>query len=217
MRINLIAVLTIVAASLLIAAIPNNAPVNSMIVWEDSTRVDSTETKRMVASWPDNGAQMTLLVELRDDSAAGFAADSACVSIKLYQLFTMTKNGLKYFARLNSKAHPDSTTSSFSGSSSFSFGDSINVRALDTACVYLRNYKAGGGVLNEADRWGDSLKTLQGNTAGFGGFAYYDFAPSYSPAIEFELTGKASNRKKGVGSIVKLRLYQLIGTKVKGQ
>jgi hypothetical protein len=194
------------------AAVRNNNPLNSFIVWEDSVRVDSTETKRMTAAWIDNGAQLALVVEARDDSSAGFADDSASVAMSVYQVWPVTKGDSRYFVRLPSRAHPDSTTVLFDGGADFRLWDSLHIADMDTAAVYLRNTVSGGGVLNRQADWGDSLKTLQ--TTGWGAFAYRTWSPDYSSALEFELTGNAANKIGGVGSMWKLRLYQLRGEKV---
>lgn len=212
MRNTIIVLLAVVAS--VSAALRGGYPQNSMIVWEDSLRLDSTETKRMTAAWTDNGAQLALLVEARNDSTVGLASDSASAQIKLFQLFPVRKGDAHYFVRLNSRAHPDSTTSLLAGGTDFVLWDSLHVASMDTQSVYLRNKVLGSAKLNRPFEYGDSLKTLQA-TSVFGGFAYKTFAIDYSPAIELEVTGNLANGKRGVGSVWKFRLFQLGGTKVK--
>lgn len=187
----------------------NYKPLNSLVVWEDSARIDSTETKNFTAIWSDNGAQKTLLVESRDDSAVGFSSDSASYRIKLFQLFPVARGGINsYFVKLNSKADPDST---YPGTS-YQLWDSLDIKSMDTSAAWTRNtvWEKNGSGANQRRTWGDSL-TAAGT--GFGAFAYSTLIPDYSPAIQLQVTGLKRNKNTGVGSMIKLRIYQLTETK----
>jgi hypothetical protein len=188
-------------------------PTNSQLIWEDSVRIKGTETKIMKAMWQDGYAQKAVLIEARDDSTAGWKSDSGAVRLSVLQVFPFTSvTGRQYFAALNSRANPDSTTKL--GSSVFNLFDSLDIKAMDTSGVYLRSYYnsstyGGTGVVP-----GDSLKTKQTVTAGFGAMTYIAQPYDFSPAVAFKLTGLASNLSRGVGSMWKIRVYGLKGNKV---
>lgn len=182
---------------------------NTDIIFEDSTRVDSTETVAMMAFGIDHGADFTVLIEARDDSSAGFSADSASVSMKVYQVWPVAVEDEFYFVRLESRAHPDSTTSLLSGGPSFTLFDSLDILEMDTASGYFRDYVGNtAGNRDEARHYGDSLVTLD-TLSNFGAMAYTTFVPDVSPALQFEFTGTSGNKVEGVGSMWKVRVYQL--------
>lgn len=197
-------------------AVVRGNPINSQLIWEDSTRIDSTETKIMKAVWQDGYAQKAILIEARDDSTAGLISDSACVRISVLQLFPF--NGLtgntigQFFVALNSRANPDSTTKM--GSSVFNLFDSLNILSMDTAAVYKRGQTTGATFGGTGWMPNDTLKTLQTVAKGYGAFAYTALPFDFSPAIAFKLKGCASNHKGGVGSMWKIRVYGLKGNKV---
>lgn len=170
-------------------------PFNTLM-WDDTLIIDSTESEWTSIYWQDNGATKVLLVQAYDDSAAGFADDSACVGIDAYQVFNV---GNKVAVRIRS-----------TGADS-SISDSLQLASMmDTTVSYLRNvsYKVrlgGDTVWTYNDEW-DTLST---DTCAFW---YSTLAPDASPGISFKLTGKASNKIDGDGSKWILRVYQLIGS-----
>lgn len=205
----------LVAAVAVFAQTPNYRPhpTNAMLFWEDSARVDGTDAVTFKAVWQDEIANKVLLVECRDDSSSGFASDSACVRVTAYQVFPMAgAQNSDLFVMLNSRANPDSTTKY--GSSVFNLFDSLNIKSMDTACVWKRNYVLSSNTWGSKGPYpGDSLKTLQ--TSGYGAFAYTALPVDFSPAYTIKLTGLAPNAKRGAGSMWKLRIYGLRGVMTK--
>jgi hypothetical protein len=187
-------------------------PASSFIVYCDSLRLDSTETKYLRAVWQEGYANKALLVECRDDSSAGFANDSAAAEVRVEQLFPLTRGSTDCFVTLASRANPDSTTKY--GSSVFRLWDSLDIKSMDTACVYARN-RVQNPITGGAGGFypGDSLKTLQ--TTGHGAFAYTALPYDFSPAVAFKVRGCRSNKKGGVGSVWVFRVYALKGEVVK--
>lgn len=187
-------------------------PASSFEIYRDSIRLDSTETKFLRAIWQEGYANKALLVECRDDSSAGYANDSACARISVMQLFPVISGSTESFVVLNSRADPDSTTKY--GSSVFRLWDSLDVKSMDTACVYNRNRVSNpitGGAGGSYP--GDSLKTLL--QTGYGAFAYSALPYDFSPAVTFKVSGRLSNKKGGVGSIWIFRVFALKGEVVK--
>jgi hypothetical protein len=186
---------------------------NSFVIWDDSTRLDSTSTVIMKAVWQDNFANKAILIECRDDSAANYAGDSACAKIGVLQLFPFTaSSGVQYFAALNSRANPDSTTKY--GSSVFNLFDSLDIHAMDTGAAYTRN-KISAAISGGAGGYypGDSLLVKTVNTKR--AFAYIALPFDFSPAFAIKLTGLASNCKRGPGSMWKIRVFGLRGSMVR--
>lgn len=197
----------------------NFDPFASYLVFEDSLRLDSTESKFMKVVYQDNGGNKTIVFEARDDSSAGFTSDSAAAKIEVFQVFPIAKlgqnkmGGAPYFLRLKSHAHPDSSTYPFG--SQFVLFDSLEAKTMmDSAAVYARDIESDTTAIWRVSKsYGDSLKTLQ--TSGFGAFTYSSVPFDYSPGFVLKFTGKASNKGTGVGSIWKVRVYQLAGTSVR--
>jgi hypothetical protein len=186
---------------------------NSDWVFVDSMRIDGTETKTTKAFGIDKGAQLSLLIEARDDSSSGFADDSASVQVKLYQVWPVSVGSREYFVRLNSKAHPDST---YPGADWILF-DSLDILDMDTASYYHRDVTIDStGNRGKVRVWGDSLVTAD-SVGVVGAVEYIDFAPDFSPALMLQLTGNLRNAKRGVGSMWIVRVTQLGGTPVKNK
>lgn len=186
-------------------------PYNTL-VWTDTLRIDSTETEYTQIFWQDNGGEKCLLVEGLDTATAGFASDSACVGITLYQVFNIAGGVV---VKLNSKAHPDSTT--YPGSSVWPLWDSLNVATMcDTSAARVMRRNAVKysrlGTGDTAQVYGDDLSS---NLTGYGGFAYIGLAPDASPGISLKVVGKATNAKRGSGSRWVFRLYQINGQPVR--
>jgi hypothetical protein len=186
-----------------VVSIGGNSP-NSFMFWNDSCRIDSTETKYLRVLANDAYANKTLLIEARDDSSAGFASDSACVKIEIVQVWPINRGNIEYFVELNSRAHPDS---SYPGGSDYVLFDSLDILSMDTVCVYKRNRVTITNPSGNSSYAGDSLKTLQ--TSGFGAFVYTCLPPDASPAGVFKFTGTSKNEKRGAGSFWRIRGYQI--------
>jgi len=213
-----LAIITLLALSALAAN--NFEPYNTQIFFEDSLRIDSTETKFSEAFWQDNGLWKCFLIEARDDTnylAGGWSVCTSAVSIELYQGFPVTNEyGVnartyatgysKYIAALPSKAHPDSTAMH---PLSFVMFDSLVISSMDTAAVYSRNAVIDTNLTGQTMgyHYGDSLKTLQ--STGFGAFVYTCLPPDASPAGVFKFTGTSKNEKRGAGSFWRIRGYQI--------
>jgi hypothetical protein len=199
---NILSVVFVVLACFAVAAQPSVSkgdPTNALTTWEDSCRIDSTEGKWLTVPWIDNFTNKALLIEARDDSAAGFAEDSASVSIKLYQAFSITRDNKKFWAVLPSHAHPDSGYLS----NGWSLYDSLNILDMDTANIYARNadtIKSFSGNVKGLS-WGDSILTLQ--ESGFGAFRYVSLSPDFSHGLALYIKGNIANARKGVGSMWK--------------
>jgi hypothetical protein len=203
----------LVAAGLAYAGGPSTAgyqqPYNSQ-VWIDTVVVSSTNTAYSDVFWQDNGSEKMLVVEAMDTTAAGFAADSACVSIRLQQVAPIGTSR-KDVVVLSSHAHPDST--SYPGSSVFYLWDSLNIRTMmDTTAAWVRHAvpltnRQGDTVdYTFSERVLDSTVTA---TRGYGAFVYTSVPPDYSPGLRLRLTGKACNKKTTAkGSIWILRWFQ---------
>lgn len=180
----------------------------STLLWVDTLVIDSTETEWTDIYWQDNGAEKTLVIEAQNDSATGFADDSACVLVQLYQVFHGPSNNV---IRLPSRAHPDSSTYPFG--SAFNVFDSLDIGDMDTTALIART-----GVPELSSR-GDTVGYYTNDSFGSaatatGAWAYISFAPDFSPGITLKVTGKASNGKRGVGSRWVFRWYQSLGAAV---
>jgi len=190
---------------------PSATPYNCRVIFDDSAAVAKTATVVMQPFSIDNGVEKTALFELRDD-ITGMSADSCNIRVRIYQVFDISKGGVPYFVRLNSRANPDSTVGE--GGSEYLLFDSLDINTLDTGAVYSRNHiSITKGTLGLFVRWatGDSLKTKQ--TSGFGAFAYARLVPDLSPHLAFELTGLTHN---GNSTMVKVRVYQAMGVPTRG-
>lgn len=187
-------------------------PYNTL-VWTDTLRIDSTETEYTQIFWQDNGMEKVLLVEGSDTASAGFGSDSACVGLTLYQVFPLSPSVV---ARLNSRAHPDSTT--YPGGSSWSLKDSLDIKSMaDTSsCVLARSAvkRAVVGTGDTTRTYGDDFGSAQ---TGYGGFWYVGIAPDASPGVTLRVIGKANNAKRGAGSRWVFRLYQVNGQPVRSK
>ena len=186
-------------------------PSNASMIFEDSARVIGTATAKLPMVWIDNNVCLLLVVSARDDSAAGFANDSACVAVSYKQVFPLFPNKSEYAVALTS--HPDTVDRL----PHWKVFDSLCIAAMDTAAVYKRNLIKVNDAFGNTMKYipGDTLKTLQ--TTGFGAFAYTQLMPDNSPAIEIRLTGKANNCKRGVGSMWKVRVYTIGGFPTKSK
>jgi hypothetical protein len=184
-------------------------PQNSALIFEDSVRVVGTGVYRLPVFWVDRGLDMSVLVEGMDTSQAGFANDSAVLdTVRVFQVFPVSSVGpFGSFVRVRSRAHPDSTTGN--GGSDWVLVTGLNAKTtMDTASVYRRNRLSGvmgAGISKFAS--GDSL--VSQNQTGYGAFWYAKIQPNFSPALSFELTGGAANRKGAGGSKWRIRVYQL--------
>ena len=184
---------------------------NSDYVLVDSLWVDSTASVWTRVFDIDRGSNLTVILESRDDSITGFAADSACVDVELYQAFVLKKNNVEYFLLKKSHAHPDSTYPS----SKWILWDSLDIRSMDTADVYTRNVSydsIAGQFIGRV--YGDTVKTAA-TTGTFGATIYQSISPDFSTGLAFKLTGQASNQKRGKGSRWIVRALQLGGEVVK--
>jgi hypothetical protein len=185
-------------------------PLNTLI-WVDTLTIDSTETEWTDVYWQDNGAEKTLVVEAWNDSGTGFASDSACVGITLYQVFHLP--GANSVVRLGSRAHPDSSTYPF-GSAAFSLFDSLDIADMDTTALISRT--AVPQVSSRDDTVGYYYTNTFGSAAtATGAWAYISFAPDFSPGLVLQVTGKASNGIRGAGSKWVFRWYQSGGAVTK--
>ena len=207
---------------------------NTEIVWEDSLRIDSTETKYTTYFELDAGVYKTLLVEGRDDTnwAADSGWSSSCTSavdISWLQVFPVTNEYrtdrdsrivpsgyYKYMCRLPSHAHPDSTTLH---PTEFMVFDSLVIGEMETAAVYLRNSTEdtalAGGVVDYT--YGDTLATLQTNGLRFGAFQYSALPADWSPAGCLKVKGTTANEKRGAGSFWRFRVYQMKNLPARGK
>jgi hypothetical protein len=210
--------LILVAAAIVVGQPPQQTTrANSNLIFEDSAYVLGTATKTMRVCWQDGWANKAILIEANDTSNVGLTSDSAAVRVTAYQVFPFTSaSGYKdLFCALNSRANPDSTTKY--GSSVFNLFDSLDIKSMDTASVYLRNrvtLTMTGGAPGTAA--GDSLKTLQTPAAGYGAFAYTALPFDFSPAFVLKLKGLEAN-KKGKPSFWRVRVYALRGIPQKVQ
>jgi len=182
---------------------------NSNVILDDSMFVDGTAAVWTPAFAVDRGAYLMLTVEARDDSTTGFASDSACVSIELYQLLPDVRHGKGYFNAFKSKAHPDST---YPGTDWFLF-DSLDIGMMDTLAAYTRDTTMFKIRQQTETIYGDSLVMADTNDV-YGAQEYIDFAPDYSPALALKVTGKANNLTDGSGSMWKFKVIQMAGEAV---
>ena len=182
---------------------------NSNVVLDETMYVDATASVWTPAFAIDRGAYLSLLIEAFDDSTAGFASDSACVSIELYQVFPDTRNGVGYFNVFKSKAHPDST---YPGTDWFLF-DSLHIADMDTLAAYTRDADSVTIRQEKTVIYGDSLVMADTNVV-YGAQVYIDFAPDFAPALALKVTGKADNLTEGTGSRWRFKIIQMAGEPV---
>jgi hypothetical protein len=189
-------------------------PANARRAVVDTIMLDSSETKYSQCFWVCAGGNYSLMLEVNDTSAAGFASDSAVASIEVLQAFNVDQ--AKY-ALFPSHAHPDSDTVAFAGGANFYLSDSLDIRSMQ------------GDTLRVFSRATRTLKDAQGNTvdnsftddvgaayssalkARIGALRYYSFAVDYSPGVVLKIKGLTGNKKGGPGSRWIVRWYQQVG------
>lgn len=198
-----------------VVGVPNH-PANSNIVMLDTLWVDSSETEYSRGWWVCEGGHHSLWVELQDTGVAGLASDSCVVRIEVYQGMSLQADWLnQLFVVVPSRAHPDSAEL---GGSRFVIADSLDIRALDTTTIWTRTRTGRTTAAGDTMRYYTerlSARYTRTGVASIGAFTYYAFAPDYSGAVFFRVTGLTGNRKRSVGSRVILRVIQESGTPVK--
>lgn len=187
---------------------------NTRLVYNDTIRVDSLSAVWTQAFAIDQGVNLILELEADDDSTAGFADDSACVSVELYQAIPETRDNIGYWKLYKSKNDPDST---YPGTDFFLF-DSLDITDMDTAAVFFRDttsftQRSGGGKIMV---YGDSVVTAD-TLSKFTALEYLAFTPDLTPALALKFTGLSPNKTEGVGSLWIIRVYQMYGDPVKAE
>lgn len=188
-------------------------PGNAERVYSDTLYIDSTETEYSEIFWQAAGGEKILMIDAQDTSSAGFASDSASVSIELMQVFHDPANASKVFMT-RSRAQPDSATWAYSDS--FFISASLAIATFDTTAYWTRT--------------ATPLRNPQGDTTGYTygsalsaaatgtsrkAITYRPLVPDASPGICFKVKGLAGNNKGGAGSRWILSIYQVSGQPVK--
>jgi hypothetical protein len=209
-------VLFILAAVSLLAARPAGSkdivPANSERYYSDTLYIDSTETEYSDIFWQVGGGEKVLLVDAADTNAAGFASDSATVSIELMQVFGDPANMSKVFM-LRSRAQPDSTLWAYSDS--FFISASLAIATFDTLAYWSRTATTLsdlGAAAVSGYTYGAALSAAV--TTGRHACIYRPLVPDASPGICFKIKGAAGNAKRGAGSRWILSIYQVSGQPV---
>jgi len=186
----------------------SKGPYNTVVA-VDTIYLDSTETEYTTMYLQDNGGAKSLVLEVFDDSTAGFASDSAAASIELLQGFGLGDD--KHVALMPSRAHPDSTTWPYGGD--FVIDDSLDVADMCTTCVWQR-VATPKTLFGDTVDW-DYTQDVSSTVSTFGAMYYLPITPDFSPFMVLKLTGKASNLKRGSGSRWIVRWVQEGGLKTK--
>jgi hypothetical protein len=201
------------ASRLCAAPLYTETPRNT-VVWTDTIRVDSLAAYWSDVWWQDDGGEKMLIIEAQDTAAAGFANDSACVRIELYQV--QPSDNRKDFFIMKSRAHPDSSTYPFG--SRFLVADSLNIKSMDSAAVYLRGTAPilrYAGKDTTGYKFTDAVSSNITAARGSGAFAYFAFATDPTPGVVLRVTGLATNAKRGTGSRWVFRWVQVAGNPVR--
>ena len=216
MKRSVLMVVILIAFASVMARYPaptQNKPRNSSVKFVDTLYIDSTESKWTDVFWQDFGAQKILFIQADDTSEGNFGGDSAAVKIELYQAFPRYKNQ-KDVVLLQSRACPDSTSWPYSGE--FVIDDSLDVLEMDTTCLYA--FTAVADTLPTGDTVGYYYTTVIDSavtdSAEYIACKHYLLTPDASPGIAFKVTGKASNKVAGSGTMWVLTVYQIDGEPV---
>ena len=187
---------------------PDKATPNIQVVFDETLAVMGTGSDTSMIFWQTEGGVKTIVIGANDTSSAGLSGDSCAATIKMYQIFknmsrysgtaTLSSGVASEVIMLNSRAHPDSTTSLHAGSTNFNIISALDVKSMDTASIM--NISRGAYIT------GKSSRNVWAN-------AYYDLAPSYSNGVVFVATGSAANRKTK-STLWRIRIFQEVGLPV---
>jgi len=180
---------------------------NSSYAPVDSFAIDSADVVYSRAFALDNGTYKTLMVEMRDDSSAGFASDRGAVSIEFMQLLPVDRNNNKYFSVLRSKA--DTTNGSYPAGGAYMLFDSLDIVDMDTASMRYRDVVIDSAWNKPRGKmYGDSILVVD-TTGNFGAVDYISFTPDFTPTGCFRVTGLKGSLAAGDGVHVLLYLARM--------
>jgi len=172
--------------------------INTKLMRTDTVYVTGTGTAYTPIFWQAKANEKTIEIIMDDTSSAGYASDSASVSVTVKQVFDM---GLTKSVNLYNS---DAYTSGL-------LYDSVTIADLDTVTTWLR--ETAPIVRYGRDTTGyyatDALDTLTTREAS----AYVQLVPDYSPGLVLLITGLTDN-KVGSANRVIIRWYQQQGLPV---